>query len=379
MFGKRITLFKLLGFNVRLDASWLILAFLITWTLAVSYFPATEKELAVSTYWWMGAAGAFGLFASIILHEFAHSIVARHYGIPMKGITLFIFGGVAEMTREPPSAKSEFLMAIAGPLASVIIACSFYGLALLAKAGEWARPVVGVFEYLSWINLVLVVFNMVPAFPLDGGRVLRSILWSIKKNLHWATRVSSAIGNGFGIVLIILGAISFFSGNLIGGIWWFILGMFIRGASRSAFEQMLLREMLQGEPVRNFMRKDPVTVPASTTVRELVDTYIYKYHHKLFPVTDNGHLAGCITLNQVKGVPATDWDRRKVGELARPCDGVNTISAETDAVRAFAQMHRTGAGRLLVVDNGELAGILSLKDLLKFLALKVELESHDGK
>ncbi len=378
MFGKRFTLFKLLGFEVHVDLSWLVLAFLITWTLAVGYFPAQHRGLSHATYWWMGVAGALGLFISIVVHEFAHSIVARRFGIPMKGITLFIFGGVAEMAKEPPNPKSEFFMAIAGPIASVLISACCFGLAWLSATLNLPVPATAVLAYLALINLVLVAFNIVPAFPLDGGRVLRSALWAAKKNLHWATRIASSIGSGFGIVLGVLGIYQFFTGNLIGGIWWFIIGMFLRNASRMTFQQMLLREALAGEPVRHFMRENPITVPSSATIREVVDHYIYRYHHKLFPVVDDGHLAGCITINRIKEVPREEWDRRTVGEFAGECDSQNTVSPNTDAVRALARMHQTGASRLLVVDNGRLAGILSLKDLLQFLAMKVELEGEAG-
>ncbi len=376
MFGKRISLFKLCGFAVHVDLSWLVLAFLVTWTLAVGYFPAYYTGLAPVTYWWMGVVGTLGLFVSIVFHEFAHSIVARHCGIPMKGITLFIFGGVAEMTREPPNPKSEFMMAIAGPVASVIAAACFLTLGRIAETLAWPTAVFGVLGYLGWINMVLVVFNMVPAFPLDGGRVLRSILWGARNDMHWATKIASAIGGGFGILLIVLGVFNFFAGNLISGIWWFILGMFIRGASRMAFQQMLLREMLEGEPISNFMRRDPVSVPSSATIRELVDNYVYRHHHKLFPVVDDGRLSGCITLNRIKEVPREEWDTRTVGEFAFFCNEENTITPETDAVKAFSLMHRTGAGRLMVVEDGELKGILALKDLLNFLAAKVELEGE---
>jgi len=377
MFGKRITLFKLAGFQVHVDLSWLILAFLVTWTLAVGWFPERHEGLDLQTYWWMGAAGALGLFVSIVFHEFAHSIVARRYGIPIKGITLFIFGGVAEMTREPPNPKSEFMMAIAGPIASLIAAGFFLGLDQVAQGTGIPVAVSGVFAYLGWINIVLVVFNMVPAFPLDGGRVLRSILWGTTKNLHRATKISSTIGGAFGVLLIVLGAFSFFAGNIIGGIWWFILGLFIHSASQMAFQQMLIRELLAGETVRQFMREDPVTVSAATPIRELVEDYIYKHHHKLFPVVDDGRLKGCITLNRIKELPKEEWDARTVGDLALPCDSGNTISPDTDAVQAFSKMHQTGAGRLIVADNGHLAGILTLKDLLSFLAMKVELEGEE--
>lgn len=379
MSGRRITLFKLLGFEVHVDLSWLVLAFLVTWTLAVGYFPMQNPGLPPATYWWMGVAGALGLFASIVIHEFAHSIVARRFGIPMKGITLFIFGGVAEMTKEPPNPKSEFFMAIAGPLASVVISLCCFLLAGASAAAQWPVPATAVFSYLMWINFILVLFNLVPAFPLDGGRVLRSALWAAKGSLHWATRISSTIGGGFGFLLIILGIFSFFRGNLIGGVWWFILGMFLRNASRMSFEQLLLREALAGEPVRHFMRENPVTVPSSATIREVVDHYVYRYHHKLFPVVDNGALLGCITINRIKEVPREEWERRTVGELARGCNSENTVSPETDAVRALARMHRSGASRLLVVENGRLTGILSLKDLLQFLAMKIELEGESSR
>ena len=183
-------------------------------------------------------------------------------------------------------------MAIAGPIASVLISVCCFLLAWLGKTMQWPLPVTAVLAYLGSINLILVLFNIVPAFPLDGGRVLRSALWAAKQNLHWATRIASGIGSWFGILLVILGVFSFFSGNIIGGIWWFILGIFIRNASRMTFQQMLLREALAGEPVRHFMRENPISVPSSATIREVVDNYIYRYHHKLFPVVDDGQLAG---------------------------------------------------------------------------------------
>jgi Zn-dependent protease/predicted transcriptional regulator len=376
MFANRIKLFTLLGFEVYVDPSWLVLAILITWSLAVGFFPMQIEGLAASTYWWMAVAGALGLFVSIIFHELGHSVIARRYGIPMKSITLFIFGGVAEMTREPPNAKSEFMMAIAGPIASIIAAGVFYAVYWIALAAAWPVAVAGVFGYLALINLILVVFNMVPAFPLDGGRVLRSILWGVQKDLRRATRISAAFGTAFGILLMILGLVSLLAGNLIGGIWWFILGLFIRGASKMAVRQMLFRQLLEGEPVGNFMRRDPITVPSSTTIRELVDDYIYRHHHKMFPVVDDGHLTGCITLSRVKEVPQEEWGRRMVGELVWPCNEDNTITPATDAMVAFTTMHGKDLSRVMVVENGRLAGILALKDLMKFLALKLDVEGE---
>jgi Zn-dependent protease/CBS domain-containing protein len=355
----------------------LILAFLITWTLGVGHFPSHLPGLTPATYWWMGLLGALGLFGSIIVHELGHSVVARRYGIPMKGITLFIFGGVAEMTDEPPSAKSEFMMAIAGPIVSFIVSAVCALLFWVSTAAGWPIPFSGVLEYLASINFLLAVFNMIPAFPLDGGRVLRAALWGWKKDLPSATRISSTLGSAFGILLMVLGMLSLFGGNIIGGIWWFVLGIFLRSASRSSYQLVLLRQLLEGEPVQNFMCKDPVTVPSSATVRQLVEDYIYRHHHKFFPVVDNGELEGCITLNRVKEVPPKDWERRTVRELLFPCNETNTIPVNSDTMKALSMMHNTGASRMMVVDNGRLVGVLALKDLISFLALKLEIEGKN--
>jgi Zn-dependent protease len=189
----RIRLFKLFGFTVWLDLSWFIIAFLLSWSLAKGFFPASTPGLSVETYWWMGWVGVMGLFLSIVIHEFSHSLVARKFGIPMGGITLFIFGGVAEMNEEPPNPKSEFWMAIVGPITSIVLGFLFYLTSSLEQQMGWPSSALGVLNYLGWINWFLAFFNMVPAFPLDGGRVLRSALWAWKKNIQWATRISSAI------------------------------------------------------------------------------------------------------------------------------------------------------------------------------------------
>lgn len=374
MFGKRIRLFSLLGFEVRIDLSWIIIAILVTWSLSIGLFPVHFKGLTPRDYWGMGIAGALGLFLSIILHELSHSLVARKYGMPMKGITLFIFGGVAEMTDEPPSAKAEFMMAIIGPVSSIVIAIVFYGIFTVGALGGWPTPVIGVFRYLFFINLLLAAFNLLPAFPLDGGRVLRSILWGVKQNLRWATRVSSGIGTAFGIFLIVIGFWNILTGDFISGMWWALIGMFLHGAARASYQQLLNRRALEGEPLRRFMERDPVTVSPSMSIGALVEDYVYKYHYKMFPVVKSGKLIGCITTKQVKEVPREEWDRRKVGELAVGCSLENTIGPEEDAVKALSIMNQTGASRLMVVDDGRLVGIIALKDLLQFLSLKVELE-----
>jgi Zn-dependent protease/predicted transcriptional regulator len=375
MFGKRIKLFKIFGFEVGIDWSWIVLAILVAWSLSVGFFPFRYKDLSTQTYWVMGIVGALGLFFSIIFHEMCHSLVARKYGMPMKGITLFIFGGVAEMGEEPPNPRAEFMMAVVGPLSSIAIGIVFYAIYFLGRQNGWSEPVAGIFWYLAFINGLLALFNLIPAFPLDGGRVLRSILWGLKKNLRWATNISSRIGSGFGILLIVLGAIQFLRGNFIGGMWWFLIGMFLRGAAKTSYQQLLLRKALEGEPVRRFMKTDPVTVKPSLSVTQLVEDYVYKYHYKMFPVVeDTDKLVGCVTTKQVKEIPREQWSLRNVGEIATQCSVENTIGPQVDAMKALSMMSKTGASRLMVIEGNRLLGIIALKDLLKFFALKVELE-----
>ncbi len=377
MFGKRIPLFSLFGFKVGIDITWFILAILITWSLAQGLFPHYFEGFSTATYWWMGAAGAVGLFFSIIFHEFCHSLVARGFGLPMKGITLFIFGGIAEMTEEPQSPKSEFFMAVVGPISSIALGGILFG---VYKGGElmgWPGPVNAVLMYLGWLNLILAGFNLVPAFPLDGGRILRSILWAVKKNLRWATRVASGFGSGFGFLLIILGVFNFIGGNFIGGIWYFLIGMFIRGASQMSYQQLLIRKALSGEPAKRFMKSEPVTVPSSISVQELVEDYFYQHHYKMFPVLDDGQLKGCVSTKDVKEMPKAQWRQHSVGQVMKPCGEDNTISPDTDAMKALSLMKNSDNSRLMVIDDGHLQGIITLKDMLKFLSLKIDMEEHE--
>jgi CBS domain-containing protein len=279
------------------------------------------------------------------------------------------------MGEEPSRPWAEFAMAIAGPLSSIVIAGIFYGI-YRAGSGFFPQAINGVLGYLAWINGILAAFNLVPAFPLDGGRVLRSILWRIKGNLNWATRISSHVGSGFGIFLIIMGVFNVLRGNFIGGMWWFVLGLFLKGAAGMSYQRLVTRKALEGELVRRFMKSEPVTVKPSISLKELVEDYVYRYHFKMFPVVENGNrLVGCITTNKVKEFPREEWDRKTVGEVAEACTPENTIDPQKDATEALSMMNRNGASRLMVVEGGRLKGIIALKDMLKFLSLKVELDN----
>ncbi len=376
MFGRKIHLFTLLGFEVNIDPSWLIIAFLVAWSLSANFFPYFYEDLSTGTYWGMGIIGALGLFLSILFHEFWHSIVARRFDIPMKGITLFLFGGVSEMHKEPEAPKDEFFMAIAGPISSVVLGFAFFGVYRIGQAGAWPVPVVGVLSYLAFINWIVAGFNMMPAFPLDGGRVLRSALWAWKKDLRKATRWASQAGSFFGVALIVLGVINLFSGNLVGGVWYFVIGLFIQAASKSSYRQLLMKNVLQDKTVGDLMRKNPVTVPASISLRELVEDYVYTHHFKMFPVTENDRLQGCVTTRQIKEVPKEQWDTTRVKDIAGHCDPENTVSPDTNAAQILSRIGQSGTSRLMVVSNGQLHGVITLKDLAGYLSSRMDLEDE---
>ncbi len=375
MFGRAITLFKLFGFEVRVDASWLVIAALVTWSLALGLFPALIPGLTAGTYWWMGAAGAAGLFLSIVIHELFHSLVARRFDLPMRGITLFIFGGVAEMGGEPQSPKVEFLMAIAGPLASIVLGGLFYGFATAARNGDWGGVTIAILAYLAWINWLLAAFNLIPAFPLDGGRVLRAALWHFQKNITRATRTASRFGSAFGILLMALAVYRLFMGDFISAIWYFLIGMFLRNASQASYEQVVVQQALAGEPVQRFMHTQPVTVPANLSIERLVEDYLFRYDFKMFPVVkESDQLAGCVTAKDVKQIPKTEWTGHRVEEVTEPCSEANTVSPDTDALKVLSKMRENGVSRLLVTDRDRLVAVVSLKDLLGFVAKKLELD-----
>jgi len=374
-FGMRqFRLFNLFGFEVKLDISWLLLGLLISWSLGAGYFPTQYPDLPSAAYAWMGIAVAIGVLISIVLHEFSHSLVARQFGMPIRGITLFIFGGVAEMEEEPPNPRAEFLMAIAGPLASFAIAGVLWLLhgAALASA---PTPVLGVLQTLAMINLTVAIFNLVPAFPLDGGRMLRAVLWHLKRNLHSATYTSSQIGKSFGIVLMVLGGLSLLGGDVIGGMWWFLIGLFVRGAAEGSYQQLVMSEMIKDRPVSDFMRREPVTVPPTATIDEFLEDYVYQHHFKLFPVVEDGRLLGSINLADVRGLPAEERSSRKVSDFTKAPSPDNSVPADMPTAKLLPVMVQPPApARYMVVDGDRLVGMISLKDLLEVIALHIELD-----
>jgi Zn-dependent protease len=322
----------------------------------------------------MAIAGTAGLFGSIIFHEMAHALVARRYGIPIRGITLFIFGGVAEMDSEPETARSEFLMALAGPVASVALALMLYSLAGW-DAGTMPEAARGVLKYLATINGALAIFNMVPAFPLDGGRMLRAALWAWRGDIVQATRVAALAGDAFGVFLMTLGVIGVVTGNFVGGMWRFLIGMFLRSASGASYQQTVAQRALSGVTVAQVMTSSPVAVTPEVSVTEFIDNYVYRWHHRVFPVERQGLLVGQIGTQEAAALDRELWSSTSVGRIMRPCSPDELIEPELDVVVALNRMQRNGLTRFFVVEEGRLLGVVTLRDMLEVLSTKIELDA----
>jgi Zn-dependent protease/CBS domain-containing protein len=376
MFRTRWRLFRLWGLSINIDASWLIIVALLTWTLT-TVFRGAAPGAPTAEYWAMGLITALAFFVCILLHELGHALVARRLGIPLRGVTLFLFGGVAELEGEPASAGAEFVMAIAGPIVSAVLVGVFAALAVAGSTAAWPWQVVLVLEYLAGINLWVLIFNLVPAFPLDGGRVLRSILWGAMGNVRRATYVASLCGRAFSWVLIGLGVLEFFYGEVMGGVWMCLIGLFLGQAAASGYQQVLIREALQGEPVRRIMDPAPVTAPPSLDLQHWVEDYVYRGRQKAFPVAEDGRLEGVIDTSALSRYPRGEWPLHTVGEAMRHDVAPLSVPPDADAFQALERMRRTGSNRLLVTDGGRLVGVVSRRDLMNFLALKLELEDGD--
>jgi Zn-dependent protease len=348
MFGRGIKLTKIFGIEIWVDYSWLIVFALVMWSLAGGYFPHEYPGLGVTTYWIMGAVSAILLFICVLLHELSHSYVAQKSGIMVPRITLFIFGGVAQISEEPKSAKTEFNIAVVGPICSFILAVIFW---ILAKSdfATTDKRLFAIFDYLAFINIALVVFNMIPGFPLDGGRILRAYLWNRWQDAKKATYTVSQIGSGFGIALILLGLFSFFFGNLIGGIWFIFIGMFLNQAAKSGYQMTLLRDILSGVKVKNVMTSNVISVPESLSLNDLVQDYFYHYLFVSFPVvSDVGQLIGMVSIKQVKDVPKDSWHEKKVGDIMVKASEIRVLSPNDEALGALNLLMRNELGRVPV-------------------------------
>ena len=380
LFGKDRTLFKIFGLPIKANVSWLFLVALIMFSLARMGFPSEFRreglEATPIVYWGLALLGTMGLFASLIVHEVCHSLVARRMGMPVAGITLFIFGGVSQLEDEPPTAASEFLMAVVGPISSVLIAVLAFVALLVGKRMGWSFGLLLVFRYLAFVNFVLAAFNSLPAFPLDGGRVLRSIVWGITGDLGVATQVAVSIGSVLSLGLMFLGlALMFVLQAFILGLWLLVIGFFVRQAALSNLRMVQMREYLEGETVRRFMTTDLATVPRNLNLQSFVDEMVFHHRFSYYPVVDDeGRLLGVVSARAPRQVSQLDWGTTTVRHVMTPVDESMTIHPDDDAVDALSSLRRRQESRLVVVENGRPVGIVSLRDLLGFLALKIDLE-----
>lgn len=356
----------LLGIPVTINFTWFIAIWLVAWSLAGSYYPQQAPGFDANTYWAMGIASAVLLFASVLAHEFGHALTARRFGLRTGAITLFLFGGVAQIDEEPPSPRAEFLVAIAGPLTSLALAAVLY--AVSPAFGDRALGVI--IRYLVVVNLMLGVFNMVPGFPLDGGRVLRALLWHRSKSLPRATRIAARTGQAVAVLFIGAGLVVL-SRSLITGLWLVLIGWFLDTGAQSSYQQVLLRQGLGGVQVGAIMTRDPHTIEPSLTVERAIAEHFLPYKHGGFPVVYGDHLVGIVTLQDVAAVPSDRRAEVAVREVMTPREQLKTVQVDDSAYDALARMMQAGIGRLLVLDkSGELAGIVTRSDLLHVLRLR---------
>ncbi len=316
----------------------------------------------------MALAGALLFFASVLLHELAHSAVARARGIQVEGITLFIFGGMARIRSDAENPKDEFLITVVGPLSSAAIGVLLLGFARTAAAAGWPEAVFGVAEYLAFLNFVLAVFNLIPGFPLDGGRLFRSLVWYLTQDLRKATRWAAYTGRGFGFLMIGFGILNLFGGNLVGGMWLIFIGWFLSQAAEASYRQLILRRILEGVRAREAMTRGPETVEPELSLRDLVDEFFLKRRYNAFPVADHsGRLLGLITLSQVKGIVRERWPTTKVQEVMMRISEAVTVRPEDSLAEVLSKLERAGVGRALVVEDGRLEGVITRADVAQWL------------
>lgn len=377
---------RLFGINIRIDWSWLLIFFLITWNLSAG-FADIHPDWGAGLTWGVALIAALLFFSSVLAHELAHATVAQARGIPVESITLFIFGGVANIQREPTSPKDEFLITIVGPLTSVTI-----GIVLLIIGGMVLGPVDAVgqstnmFEefsplttlivWLGSVNLVLGIFNMIPGFPLDGGRILRSTLWAATGNLRQATRWASWVGQGVAGLLVVSGVamlfgieVPIFGTGVFGGLWLIFIGWFLNNAAVQSYRRVVIQDLLADVPVSRLMRMNPPTVPVNISVRELVDNHVMRLDDHAFPVIEGNQIVGFVTLNDIRSSRREQWDTSQVRDIMTPVADLEIVRPEDDAADAMTKLMARDVRQLPVVHNGLNVGVLRRSDIIKWLQL----------
>lgn len=367
MFGlPSLRLGRVFGIPLEIDASWLLVFLLVTSTLTFSYFPAAYPDAEPWVYVLLGVVTALAFFTSLVLHELAHSLVARAGGLKIARVTLFLFGGVSQMEEEPRSPGHEFLLALAGPATSVVIGV----LALLARtslieAGA-PDPVWLPLEYLGVINLALAAFNLLPGFPLDGGRVLRAILWAITKDILKATRWASRMGQAIGMLLMAVAVFGVLRGTF-DLVWFAVMGWFLSNMSAVAYQQQVLRAMLAEVPLSRIMSAPAVLAPSDISLEEIAHSYFLGGRHTRYPVVEDGRVVGLIDLSRINEVPREQWASTKVGEVAAKDIATIVATPETSVDTVLSRFEPDAPGAILVVEGKRLAGIVTRADVIQFI------------
>jgi Zn-dependent protease/CBS domain-containing protein len=364
MFRHNIPIGKIFGIRVDLDYSWFLILALFTWMLATSYFPVEYKNWSTSEYWLIGALTAVLLFASVLIHELGHSLVARRYGISVPRITLFIFGGVSQLAEEPKSAAAEFWIAIVGPVISLALAALFWEIEPLVAS---VQPALAIVTYLALINSILAIFNLIPGFPLDGGRVFRAIVWRVTGKFQTATAVAALTGRFCGFALIVLGVWQALSGNLLNGIWIAFIGWFLESAAASQVQQDVMKRLVADHRVSEAMSRDLPQVPDNITLQELVDKYVLTRGLRCFVVGTGNGAAGMVTLSRIRDTPRASWAATTAAQIMIPLDKLTTIRSEAGLWSALEKMGRDGVNQLPVVDGEGVVGMLTREDVVHYL------------
>ena len=368
---RSISLGRILGIPLGLDYSWFLIFALVTWSLAGSYFPEQYPGWSTGLYWTIGLATSLLFFASVLLHELGHSVIALRNGIPVRSITLFIFGGVAQIGREPGSPGVEFRVAIAGPIVSFALAGLFY---TLGWFGAGLAPLAALATYLAYINGSLAIFNLIPGFPLDGGRVFRAILWRVTHSFRRATEIAGAAGNFFAWLFIFWGVWQMFGGNFIGGLWIAFIGWFLQNAATASVNQMTLTRLLTGHTVGEIMTREYLTVAPEVTLEQLVHDHILTTGRRYFPVARAGRIEGLLTLHHVKEIPRDRWATTTVEHAMTPLAQLRIAHSSDGLWNAMQEMTADGVNQLPVIDaaNGEIAGVLARDNVLTFVRTLAE-------
>jgi Zn-dependent protease len=364
----QIKLGRISGIEIGLHYSWLIIALLISFSLA-AHFHSVRPDWSAGITWIASIFTSIFFFITLLLHELAHSIVAKSRGLRVRAITLFALGGVSQIESEAPNARSEFWIAIVGPLSSLVIGGVLLGLARLSGAGTTApsNPVDAVLLWLGYINLALAAFNIIPGYPLDGGRVLRAILWWITHNADRATRLASQVGQVVAFLFILYGVFRFFVGANVGGLWIAFIGWFLLDAARSSYMQVSIAAGLRDRHVADIMERDCPAVPGYLSVRDFVDVHLLHNNSACFVVMQNSEPAGLVTANEARKVGREQWEQTSLQSIMRPLNSLPAVTPEMPVLKAMEVMTRENVNELAVVSNGHFEGIFSRLQVLRFL------------